>query len=381
MLRERVCIHEFGSVWICFIVVVYDNIFAMTTAKDDPVLDDFTENVPRAKYDLVLRFVKDQEALQTSQVDLKIVDDETLDLIDSAFVVKGEGTKLTSSDDAGKRDENNNRPLSRQISSINLDADKVSNLPEAVIAPRPPSGRRRTRSLSSRRISLSRNMQRQSSVDNVVFSGERKVSKDQGSERHHYNPRDLIAQESRESVELNSPPNTDSPESEVNLNVSWPQQCLSRKLFIPLRKHSGFASRDAAYYYQSPVENFSGIDDHSEVLRPQSSQSFQRVRPEEIISARISSASECDRITCDASSLTKPPSYAKKLHKGSRRRTYINFNRLDAQISLEGPLELEQVHPSEIPLYRSSSAASSSAPYALVHVPPIGREGPAPSSS
>lgn len=191
----------------------------------------------------------------------------------------------------------------------------------------------------------------------------------------------MLAQESRERTEVISSSNTDEDGAEVNLNASWPQEFLSKKFYVPLKNHSVYTSREAAYYYNAPVENFSGIDNRSESPRPRSSQSFQRLRPGEILSARISSASECDRITCSASSLTNPSPYTKKLTKGSRRRTYINFNRLDAPLSLEGPLELEPVHPSEIPLYRSSSAASSSAPYTLVHVPPIGLERPAPSSS
>ena len=353
----------------------------MATKENDPVLDDFTDSVPRAKRDIVLRFIKEQETLQTSQVNLKIVDDETLDLIDSAFVAKGEDTNLTSADDGTTSDKTLPRPLSRQISNLSLEAEKASNIPGSIIAPRPPSGRPRTRSLGSRK--RSRNIYRQSSVDNLVPSHEKNTPKHQGqgNECYHDITRELIPPESRERTELNSSPNTDESGSEVNLNASWPRQCLSRKLFDPLWKHSSFLSQDTPCYYQSPVDNFSEICHPCEVLRPQSSQSFQRVRPAEILTARISSASECDRITCDATSLTKPPSYARKLNKGSRRRTYINFNRFDAQISLEGPLELEQVHPSEIPLYRSSSAASSSVPYALVHVPPIGREGPAPSSS
>lgn len=352
----------------------------MTTSKaDKPGLEDFTENVPRAKRDLVLRFVKDQEALQTSQVDLKIVDDETIDLIDSALVVKGEDTKITNPDvENVKRHKTPNHPLSREISALSLDAEKANNRPEAIIVPRPPSGRPRTRSLSSRKRSVSSTMRRQRSLDNVD-SADKCPSKEEGNES--CNSRDLLSQESRERTYLTASPNTDEQGAEVNLNSSWPQEFLSRKFFVPLQNNSVYASREASYYCNAPVENFSGIDNHSEALRPRSSQSFQRVRPGEILSARISSASECDRITCNASSLTNPSPYARKLTKGSRRRTYINFNRLDAQLALEGPLELEPVHPSEIPLYRSSSAASSSAPYTLVHVPPIGREGPAPSSS
>lgn len=355
----------------------------MTTSKtgrpDNSGVDDFTENVPRAKRDLVLRFVKDQEALQTSQVDLKIVDDETIDLIDSALVVKGEESKLTKSDDNVQGQQTQHRPLSRELSSLNLDAEKATkNVPSAIIVPRPPSGRPRTRSLSSRKRSVS-SLPRQCSVDAVINSGEKIPLKDVGNAC--CNPRDLLVQECRERTELNSSPNTEEEGSAVNLNASWPQQFLSRKLSVPLRNHSVYTTKETPYYCNAPVENFSGIDNHSEAFRPRSSQSFQRVRPGEIISARISSASECDRITCDASSLTNPSSYARTLRRGSRRRTYINFNRLDAQLAFEGPLELEPVHPSDIPLYRSSSAASSSAPYTMVHVPPIGREGPAPSSS
>lgn len=346
------------------------------TSKDaggssDPGLDvDFTENVASAKRDMVLRFVKDQESLQTSQVVLKIVDDETIDLIDSALVVKGEEPKLTSSDNGAKLEQNDPRSPLGQTSALTLDAEKSSG-PDSIIVPRPPSGRPRTRSLGSRKRSVSRNLSRQSSVDNITPRGVKE-------EQSHFKTGDLIAQESIARTEFdNTLPNTaDSSCSDVNLNASWPRG--SRKLFIPFRKKSVYAAGET---YNTPLENFSGIDNHSEALRPRSSLSFQRVRAGEILTARISSASECERISCDASSLTRPPSYTNKVHRNSRRRTYINFNRLDAQIALEGPLELEQVHPSELPLYRSSSAASSSAPYALVHVPLIGREGPAPSSS
>lgn len=356
----------------------------MTTSKvgrpDSPRLDDFSENIHRAKHEMVLRFVKDQEALQTSQVDLKIVDDEILDLIDSALVVKGEESKLTNSDESAKLEKNNQRPASRELSSLNLDAANENNVPDAVIVPRPPSGRPRTRSVSSRKRSVSSGLRRKCSVDSINSGKPEISSKDEGHECS--SSRDLLAHESMERTDLNSSPNSDEQASSGdNLNASWPQQCLSRKLFVPFRNHSVYATKETPYYYNAPLENFSGIDNHSEALRPRSSQTFQRVRPAEIISARISSASECERITCDPSSLANPLSYAKKVRKGSRRRTYINFNRLDAQLAFEGPLELEPVHPSEIPLYRSSSAASSSAPYTMVHVPPIGREGPAPSSS
>ena len=353
----------------------------MTTSKegrpDSPSLDGFTENVSLAKRDLVLRFVKDQEALQTSQVDLKIVDDETIDLIDSALVVKGEDGKITKPDSHNiDREQTSQGPLSKEMSSLNLDADEANSPPRGMIVPRPPSGRPRTRSSSSRKRSVSSLIKRRRSADDSV---EKNPSKDDRNESA--NSRDLLAQDTSERTELNSTLNADEDGSGDNFNASWPQEFLSRKFFIPLQNHSLFASRGASYYYNAPVENFSGIDNHSEALRPRSSQSFQRVRPAEILSARISSASECDRITCNTASLTHPPSCSRKLGKGSRRRTYVNFNRLDAPIAMEGPLELAQLHPSDIPLYRSSSAASSSAPYTFVHVPPIGREGPAPSSS
>ena len=354
----------------------------MNTSKEgranNPDLDDFTENVSRAKRDLVLRFVKDQEALQTSQVDLKIVGDETIDLIDSALVVKGEDGKITNPDDHNiDRGQTSQGPLSKEISSLNLDADKATNPTGGIIVPRPPSGRPRTKSSSSRKRSVSSLIKRRRSTDDSV---EKNLSPDERNECANSRG-DLLVQETSERTELNSPLNADEDDSGGNLNASWPQEFQSGKFFIPLQNHSLFASRAASYHYSAPVENFSGIDNHSEALRPRSSQSFQRVRPTEILSARISSASECDRITCNAASLTHAPSCSRKLGKGSRRRTYINFNRLDAQLALEGPLELAQVHPGDLPLYRSSSAASSSVPYTLVHVPPIGREGPAPSSS
>lgn len=148
----------------------------MTTSKagrtDNPGLNDFTENISRAKRDLVMRFVKDQEALQTSQVDLKIVDDETIDLIDSALVVKGEDTKITNPDTENV-EQTPHRPLSREISTLSLDADNANNQPEQVIVPRPPLGRPRTRSLSARKRSVSAILQRQRSVD-AVESTEKK---------------------------------------------------------------------------------------------------------------------------------------------------------------------------------------------------------------
>lgn len=348
----------------------------MTTLEESrpvsPRLDDFSENITQAKQEMVLRFVKDQEVLQTSQVDLKIVDDEILDLIDSALVVKGSGeeSKLTVTDENPKLERASYRPMSRELSSLDSDVDNASNLPEAVIVPRPPSGRPRSRSTSVRKRSVS-SLRRQYSVDSM-YSGKDVSSKDDIKEPCS----------SRERTDLNSPPISEEGASfGGNVNASWPQQCPPRKLFLPFRDHSVFATKETQYHYNSPLENFSGIDNHPQAFRPRSSQTFQRVRPAEVISARISSAGECERISCDPSSLANPLSYAKNVRKGSRRRTYINFNRLDAQLAFEGPLELEPVHPSELPLYRSSSAASSTAPYTMVHVPPIGREGPPPSSS
>lgn len=378
-----VCLHKFTKSRSNFgIVCIID--FTMTTSKDSkpesPRLDDFSENINRAKQEMVLRFVKDQEALQTSQVDLKIVDDEILDLIDSALVVKGSGeeSKLTVSDESPKLDKSSHRPVSREVSSLNSDVDSLSNLPEAVIVPRPPSGRPRTRSTSSRKRSVS-SLRRQYSVDSF-YSGKDVSSKEDTNEPS--SSRDFMLHSSTERTELNSSPTSEEGASSGgNLNASWPQQCLSRKLFVPFRDHSVYATKETPYHYNAPLENFSGIDNHPEAFRPRSSQTFQRVQPAEIISARISSASECERISCDPSSLANPLSYAKNVRKGSRRRTYINFSRLDAQLAFDGPLELEPVHPSELPLYRSNSAASSTAPYTMVHVPPIGREGPAPSSS
>ena len=343
----------------------------MSASRDNSSFDEFTENVPRAKRDLVMRFVKDQEALQTSQVDLKVVDDEILDLIESAIVAKGEDLKLTSSEEERRvTDKNIPRSLTRQVSNLNLDSEDTSNtLTEAVFAPRPPSGRPRFRKKSS-----SRKFSSQFSVDYVeeqtpTKTVERRSSSASGDEIS------WESQDKREFILSSATPNSDYTDSETNLSHSWPQQCLSGKAFIPMRKHLGYAGQEVSHLCRSPMENF------SDVFRPQSSQSFQRVRPDEILTARMSSAGGAQRISCDTTTLTKPSLYAKQLHRGSRGRTYYNFNRLDAQLSFERPLGLEHVHPADIPLYRSSSAASSAAPCTLVHVPPIGREGPAPSSS
>lgn len=340
----------------------------MAASRDNSSFDDFTENVPRAKRDLVMRFVKDQEALQTSQVDLKIVDDEILDLIESAIVAKGEDAKLTrSEEERGVSDKNVPRSLTRQVSNLNLDSEDASKtMLEAVFTPRPPSGRRRFRKRSS---------SRKVSVD---YAEERKLTKNVENESSSASG-DEISKESQDHRKFNLSPansNSDYTDSETNLSHSWPQQCLSRKAFIPMRKYLGYAGQEVSHLCRPPMENCSNV------LRPQSSQSFQRVPPDEILTARMSSAGGAQRrITCDTTTLTKPSLYAKQRHRGSRGRTYYNFNRLDAQLSFERPLGLEQVHPADIPLYRSSSAASSAAPCTLVHVPPIGREGPAPSSS
>lgn len=337
----------------------------MAASRDNSSFDDFTENVPRAKRDLVMRFVKDQEALQTSQVDLKIVDDEILDLIESAIVAKGEDAKLTrSEEERGVSDKTVPRPLTRQVSNLNLDSEDASNaMLEAVFAPRPPSGRPRFRKRSS---------SRKVSVD---YAEERTLTKNVENESSSV-PGDEISKESQDHRRFNLSPansNSDYTDSETNLSHSWPQQCLSRKAFIPMGKHLGYAGREVSHLCRSSMENCSNV------LRPQSSQSFQRVPPDEILTARMSSAGGAQQSS--QPTLTKPSLYAKQLHRGSRGRTYYNFNRLDAQLSFERPLGLEQVHPADIPLYRSSSAASSAAPCTLVHVPPIGREGPAPSSS
>lgn len=68
-------------------------------------------------------------------MDLKIVDDEILDLIDLVFVVKGFGeeSKLIVLDESLKFDKFSYWFVFREVFFLNLDVDNLSNFLEVVI--------------------------------------------------------------------------------------------------------------------------------------------------------------------------------------------------------------------------------------------------------
>lgn len=266
-----------------------------------------TADVDEAKRDLVLRFIRDQESLQTSQVDLKLIDDNTIDLIDS-----------------------NGNDLNHNVTI--KDVRTVVSTPEdsKLVAPRPPSGRPGSRRLhrkcsyetpnNPRKISLSRvhstgtvSGNSSGAVDRLAAPGNSIV--------------DRLVMSSSNTIGMDrltmSPCGMDrftrpmSPPPPLELNSSWPQQeFVSRKL----------SSRKYVLY--SPENNYSDS-------RPVSTKSHKQI----------------------AESRSTSP--AKRHSSKSRGRTYMNLN-------------IEPVHPSEIPLLRGTSASGSvGAPYTLVHLPPI----------
>ena len=334
------------------------------SGEESFALENFAEDLSTAKRDLVLRFVKDQEALQTSQVDLKIVDDETIDLIDSALVAKGEENIRTRLGQDASLNDNRHRALTSEISSLCLDGNTAGGSRKVVAIPRPPSGRPRSRSASGQKQMVSR--LRKHSQDSLRASNNLPSRRDGN----------------KKLTELSSPFEMDATvtESGVNLNASWPQKVLPKKFF--LRNYSS-RTNEKTFFGKVAEANFPGVDSQADTFRPRSSQCFQEVPHGDILSARVLSANGGERIPCNAASLTNPSSYVRKLNKSSRRsRAYIDFNRLETQLSFEGPLGLEPVNPTDLPFYSRSSATSSSVPCTVVvRVPPIGREGPAPSSS
>lgn len=244
---------------------------------------DRKANVGEAKRDLVLRFVRDQESLQTSQVDLKLVDDSTIDLIDSAT---------------------NDEPNNDVVTGIRLDEGQP-------LAPRPPSGRPRSRRLHRTASQDGCNVHKLS-LSKVQSIGSKLTTSEAvcRSLPTNSNTKDKFTRPI-------SPPHVES----ISLNSSWPEQdFLSRKL----------SSRK--YLLCSPDKKLDDIDS-----RPLSS---------------ISGKQNNDGLNSRSTSPTKR-------HRSRSQRTYMNLN-------------IEPVHPSEIPLLRGRSASSSvSGPYTLVHLPPI----------
>lgn len=277
-----------------------------------------TADVDEAKRDLVLRFIRDQESLQTSQVDLKLIDDNTIDLIDS-----------------------NGNDLNHNVTI--KDVRTVGCTPEdsKLVAPRPPSGRPGSRRLHRKSSYETPNNPRKISLSSVhstgtVFGNSSGAVDRLAAPGHSVVDRlaapgnsivDRLVMSSSNTIGMDrltmSPCGMDrftrpmSPPPPLELNSSWPQQeFVSRKL----------SSRKYVLY--SPENNYSDS-------RPVSTKSHKQI----------------------AESRSTSP--AKRHSSKSRGRTYMNLN-------------IEPVHPSEIPLLRGTSASGSvGAPYTLVHLPPI----------
>lgn len=272
-------------------------------------------DIDGAKRDLVLRFVRDQESLQTSQVDLKLIDDNTLDLIDSNL---------------GKDENHNDTTTSRDDTTASSSREDGQ-----LIAPRPPSGRPRSRRLqrkSSNEPSTQKkmNLTRVHSHSGVVStSGLENVpltANSGGSDGLVMSPPVSTIGVERLTMSAGmdrlarpmSPPPIDH--DTTDLNSSWPQQeFVARKL-----------SNSRKYVLYTPENNTDN--------RPLSTQSHKGVYG-------------LDR--------SKSGSPTKRHSSRSRGRTFMNLN-------------IEPVHPSEIPLFRGASASSGvSSPYTFVQLPPI----------
>lgn len=324
-----------------------------------------TADVGEAKRDLVLRFVRDQESLQTSQVDLKLVDDDTIDLIDSAFTANE--IALQKNNEQTNSDIRNDEDLLRTgVSGITLDDyDETKGLSPSDIAqmPRPPSGRPQSRK-AHRKTSSEFKEKRKVSYTSKINDIER-FSNNSPMSPVPVNPYGRMNQP-HQYVAV-------QPEFDSNtaLNSSWPQQVLSRKTSTGSsgRKHALFTPDK--HLFLEDAENVYPQD-----LRPTSSLSFQRIASgDAVIAARVRKHSANERITCSINQMIDSPihhsrssSPAKSTRRlTSRGRTLIN-------------LGLEPVDPSEIPMLRAASAgktASLSGPYTLVQLPPISRETPA----
>ena len=300
------------------------------------------DDIHEAKRYMVMRFVKDQESLQTSQVDLKLVGDETIDLIDSALVVKEE-----DNDAHGRINETQNEQLARDISSIKLGKQDSVNTTlhehESLIVPRPPSRSARPKSQS----------RKQSGSE----GRKRKPSQSSPTNFHQLNPHDKPPFE----------PVPNSPTQRHNQKTSF-------------NKYAIYSTPDQLSGYNT-VDNYADTRDSIfEHPRPKSTRTLRRIRSGELFTARISSANAPERLACDISKLIgtssrpKSNSYSEGRSLQNNRRTFVNLGAIERQVAFEGPLELEPVHPSEIPIFRSSSAASSAAPYAFVQLPPISTE-------
>lgn len=325
-------------------------------------LVNFKDDLKTAKRDLVLRFVKDQEALQTSLADLKVIDDQTIDIIDATMVVKDEeSTRKKSLNHATQQYDSGQRCSHTTDYSPHCGEGTEEGGYEPVLVPRPPSGRPRTSS-RSRKKSASDIRGRKSSKDLGHASPEYLRG---NAESWH-----LKSDKSATAIQRQGSSESDTDVAGHGLNSSWPQELMSRKLFASLRTHS-------VYHPEHNMQEYNvGVVEKSEGMRPKSSHSLKHLPlGAEMVTARISSASDSERVSCNIGPVIRPGSSGRLLAKSQKRKTFINFG-LDPNLSFDGPLELEPVHPSEISMFRSGSAASSSRSYALMQLPPIAKEAP-----
>ncbi|XP_032227229.2 uncharacterized protein LOC116610620 [Nematostella vectensis] len=312
----------------------------------------------QAKRDLVMRFVRDQETLQTSQVDLKLVDDETIDLIDSAPVAN-EDDATWNSNLVGRECS-----LDSGVSRIRLEGaeeTRGNTSPEPPIAPRPPSGRPQSR-------------RRKKSATNELRvrrkSSHHKYTED--ASRLTGLPTHRISSYKRDSP-LALQPSLGEFEP-ASLNSSWPQEFLNRKFFTGSQFEKYTIGQTEVNNNDTRAEQFYSVD-----ARPMSTQGARESMSREMLAARVRkhSANDSARISCDIKPITgarKTRIHSPTKSGGSRSRTVFNFG-------FNGGLELEPVHPTDLSMLRVSSASGSGGgPYSLVQLPPIARE-PAPAAS
>ena len=299
-----------------------------------------------------MKFVRDQESLQTSLADLRIVDDQTIDLIDATTVVKDEEAAEASRD-----------PGAHGMGVLPQGGERTEHeeSEEPVLVPRPPSGRPRADSRGRKHSrKYSREMRVGGGPSENVF------------ESRVQHPRPAIPQHAGDSSD------GECDFDAHGLNSSWPQEALASRMFGPIRKLSGYCP-EAGLHDVKHFHEDAGDCLQPSAARPKSSgHSLKRLPVNAggmVAAARISSASDSDRISCKIGTLIRPGSSDALSSQSPKRKTFFNFG-LEPTLSFDGPLELEPVHPAEIPVFRSPSASSNARSYSLMQLPPIGKEAP-----
>lgn len=316
----------------------------MSRNKKKTALNELEKSdINDAKRDLVMRFVKDQEALQTSQVDLKLIGDETIDIIDSAMVVKEEEEVA-----GGKLDETQNQQLSRDISVISLGGnDSGDNASEKVVAPRPPSRACRPKS-RNRKLPTTKGNKRESKPSQELPTSFRHLGKHESA----------------------------SSENEPDLFS------LRQKRRTAFTEYAIYSTSDPLHGCTSMVESYANAtDQRSQDFRPKSTCEQRRIRSGEVITARKTSASVPERLACGISTLigsaSRPKSnYCDGSNINKNRKTFLNLGAIDTQVSLERPLGYKTVYPTEFSIFGRNPGTSSAGPCVFVQLPPISTKTP-----